>query len=86
MLHEIKTFKANFDNIKKGVKDFEVVGKDMNCQIGDTFVIKEVVLGKTVCETGNKIFRKIKFISDYTNDTLKGILNNDFCIVGFEQV
>ena len=85
MEHRLKTIQPYFDDVKNGIKKFELRKNDRNYEVGDTLILEEWL------DTGNvltsyysgQVIRK-NVIYVLKNRPQFG-LQTDYCILGFED-
>jgi hypothetical protein len=63
MIHELKIWPEYFKEVFNGNKTFEIRKNDRDYKIGDWLKLMEYKPNKGY--TGNEIFRKITYITDY---------------------
>lgn len=74
--HKVKISPKWFEDVKSGLKNFEIRKNDRDYQIGDYITLREWDRGKY---TGRQITRKIQYI--YQGDGTYG-LSDEYCILG----
>lgn len=77
MEHELKTIQPYFDDVKNGVKTFDLRNNFRNFQIGDILILKEYSANSGY--TGQEIRKKVSYI---LKDCPHFGLQEGFCIMG----
>lgn len=60
--HSLKILPEYFEDVKSGLKKFEIRRNDRHYQIGDILELREFIEGKY---TGNKCFVRVNYMTDY---------------------
>lgn len=81
MIHELKTWTKYFQEVKSGLKNFEIRRNDRNYNIGDELLLREFN-NETGYHTGEICHRKVTYI-------LVGGqfgIHPDYCVLGLAKV
>ena len=74
--HELKTIPPYFEQIRRGIKKFELRKNDRDYRVGDVLVLKEY-LPFTQTYTGKETVREIEYILENFDG-----LQDGYCIMG----
>jgi len=82
-IHSLKILSEYFNDVKKGIKTFEVRKNDRDYKVGDILILKEWIPGENSIEghyTNKNIRKKIVYILEGG----KFGLDNDYVILGIK--
>ncbi len=77
-VHNLKTLSNYFEDIKKGIKNFEVRKNDRGFEVGDTLILEEIKDGKY---TGRWIPKRVTYKLDD-----KEFVKEGFVILGMVDI
>ena len=81
MIHELKTWQPYFEQVKSGLKTFELRENDRDFKIGDELLLKEYSASHDEF-TGNFCHRRVDFILHGGRFGLE----DGFCILGLSKI
>ena len=85
MIHKLKTHSPFFEDLLKGVKNFELRKDDRDFQIEDILLLEEWDPVFKV-ETGRRVRREVQYVLRGNDISPKWGLQSGFCILGLRKV